>query len=338
MTTTPKTKQSRRPLRVLLRILAGILCLILLAALTMFVIPLTERVTGTPAAGAADWMADLDDSLPLNEIVLPGVHDCGTQYVQLSFFSKCQALSVGDQLAAGARYLDVRLGAEDGRLKLMHGFTSCKIGPMPWADSLWLETVLEACESFLTAHPTETVVFAVKQEHGSEPVEVFETLLQETVGARRDLWLLTDQIPTLGEARGKLVLLRRYEDAAGLGADGGLSFLWENQKGSEDPSLSLVQVDNGAYRLWVQDRYEYNTEDKWNAFRKGLSDPAVAREDLAVHFLSTKGTLAYGHPYAFAKTLNQRLLELDPGALRGWIVVDFLSPALAEHIYSANFQ
>ena len=62
---------------------------------------------------SADWMADLDDGLRLNEIVLPGTHDSATQYVQLAFFSKCQALSIGEQLEAGYRYLDIRLGLSD---------------------------------------------------------------------------------------------------------------------------------------------------------------------------------------------------------------------------------
>ena len=42
-------------------------------------------------------------------------------------------------------------------------------------------------------------------------------------------------MPTLGQARGKLVLLRRWEDEAGLGARAGLPLLWEDQKGHADP-------------------------------------------------------------------------------------------------------
>ena len=86
----------------------------------------------------------------------------------------------------------------------------------------------------------------------------------------------------------------------------------------------------------MQDRYEYGGEDKWNAFTAGMN---AARErsagDVAVHFLSTKGTLAYGHPYLFAKELNRKLLQANL-ALDGWIIVDFASAALAERIYTAN--
>ena len=320
------------------RVLVFLLVLILLAAAAFAGIPLLENVDVRTADRSSDWMADLDDGLRLNEIVLPGTHDSATQYVQLAFFSKCQALSVGEQLEAGYRYLDIRLGLSDEGFRLMHGFTNCKTGPLPWDDALCLDAVLEQCYAFLRAHPTETVVFAVKQEHGSESVTEFETRLNEVLSQNEELWLLTDELPTLGEARGKLVLLRRYEDEAGLGAKAGIPLLWPNQNGHEDVSKHIEMTDNGACRLWVQDRYEYNAEDKWTAFQNGQKEPGIGADDLSLHFLSTKGTLPYGHPFSFSNNLNARLLELPAGELRGWIVVDFADALLAAHIWSANFN
>lgn len=337
-------KKKRGPLRVLRRILCLLLIVILLAAAAFFVIPLTETVSVKTAEGSADWMAELDGSLRLNEIVLPGTHDSATQYVQLAFFSKCQALSVGEQLEAGFRYLDIRLGFADTGdlktryLKLMHGYTNCRTGPMPWDDTLYLRQVLDQCYAFLRAHPTETVVFAVKYEHGDDPVEKFADWLDDYLQADADMWLLTDRIPTLEEARGKLVLMRRWEDESGSGEQRGIPMLWPKQNGSEDVSKHTELIDNGSYRLWVQDRYEYGAEDKWNAFLAGLREPKIEREDLSIHFLSTKGTLRYGHPYRYAGTLNARLLALPASELRGWIILDFADAELAEHIWSANLS
>ena len=155
--------------------------------------------------------------------------------------------------------------------------------------------------------------------------------LENFIGARPYNWLVTDTMPTLGEARGRLVLLRRWE-----GGDG-LPFLWEDQKGADDVSQNTAVTDEGAYRLWVQDRFEYGADDKWAAFTAGLNAPREAG-DVLLSFLSTKGTGTYGHPYRFAKRLNAQLLELDSAALRGWIAVDFGTPKLAEHIYSTNFK
>ena len=336
-----ETKPKKRGFgRVLLRILGVLLVLVLLLALAGFVIPLTETIPDADrtAAGSADWMADLPGSLPLNAITLPGTHDSATQYVQLAFFSKCQALSIHEQLQAGFRYLDIRLGADGERLKLMHGFTSCKTGPMPWSDDLYLEDVLTGCYAFLAAHPTETVVFAVKQEHGDKTAADFAALVQTYIDQRPEFWYVGKTIPTLDEVRGKLVLMRRYSDETlRADADGaGIPFLWANQSGHADTSLHTVPDDNRSYMLWIQDRYEYGTDDKWTAFTAGLEAAGTGPNDLAVHFLSTKGTLAYGHPYAHAKTLNALLLDLPSDKLNGWIILDFASAPLARHILAAN--
>lgn len=331
-----ETKKKKRGAgRVILRILGILLALILCAAAFFLLVPLTEKADASPVEGSAVWMGRLDGSLLLSEITLPGTHDSATQFVQLAWFSKCQSLDIGGQLEAGFRYLDIRLGADGERLMLMHGFTKCKTSG--FGGALYLDEVLTQCYAFLDAHPTETVVFAVKQEHGDESVAEFQRLLDAYIQKDPDRWLLSDTIPTLDEARGKLVLLRRYEDEAGLGAAAGIPLLWPNQNGHDDVSLNTAMTDNGSYRLWVQDRYEYDAADKWTAFLTGLEQNGAEKGDVAIHFLSTKGTAAYGHPWGFAKELNPMLLETPSGELSGWIVVDFASPALAAHIYESNF-
>ena len=332
---TKSRKQKKiGPFRVVLRVLGGILCALLLFLLVMFLIPVFQNGDQRPVEGSADWMAGLDDSLPLNAIVLPGTHDSGTQFCQLGYFSKCQGKSIGEQLEAGYRYLDIRRAVDGEGMKLMHGFTGCRTGVLPLAQKLTLDAVLEQCYAFLTEHPTETLVFAVKQEHGDESVTEFEVVLNEILRQKPEFWLLSNRIPELGEARGKLVLMRRYADEAGLGEDAGIPLLWANQNGHEDTGLNTVREEQEGYTLWVQDRYEYDTEDKWDAFTAGLEKAGDGEGELAIHFLSTKGTAAYGHPWSFAKELDARLEGLQD--LSGWIVVDYGSAALAEAIYRQN--
>ena len=320
------------------RILAGVLALLLIAALCFFVIPLTENARNTPVPGSADWMAALPDEMPLCDIVLPGTHDSATQYVQLAFFSKCQSLSIAQQLEAGFRYLDIRLGdTEKGGdyPRLMHGFTNCKTGI--FGGTLTLDAVLADCYAFLAQHPTETVIFAVKHEHGDSAVADFQRTLQGFTAAREANWLLTDTLPTLGEARGKLVLLRRWEDEAGLGGESGVPFLWKDQREREDTSLAAAEEPQGAFTLFVQDRFKYDADEKWNAFLTGMeAEPADG--DVLLSFLSTNGSSAYGHPWKYAKALNPRLMALNDEMLKGWVIVDFATAQLAEKIYSTNFE
>ncbi|MBR2789608.1 MAG: phosphatidylinositol-specific phospholipase C [Eggerthellaceae bacterium] len=328
----------RRGLRIFVGIVGSIFGVILLAVAALLIIPLTETGDATPVEGSDSWMAQLPDETPLSRVVIPGTHDSATQYCQLAFITKCQALSIAGQLDAGFRYLDIRLGDDgNGGLQLFHGFTHAKTGV--FGGNLTLEAVLADCYAFLDAHPTETIIICVKQEHGEASVADFQRLLDAQVQANPDEWLLTDTLPTVGEARGKLVLMRRYDDEAGLGAAAGIPALWAGQGGHDDTKLHLMMEDNGSYTLWVQDRYEYDADDKWTAFLGGMVTAAMGAEpgDVALHFLSTKGTFVQGHPYGFAKKLNAHLMGLETDAITGWVIVDFGSAPIAEHIYLSNF-
>ena len=156
-------KAPKKGVRLLLMGLGGVLAALLLAAAVLFTIPLTERVDAAPVAGSADWMAKLPDDAPLGGLSIPGTHDAGTQYVQLGFFSKCQARSVGQQLEDGFRYLDIRLAVSRDGLGLNHGFCECRTGAAPWSGRRMVEDALEDCSAFLSAHPTVAVIVAVKQ-------------------------------------------------------------------------------------------------------------------------------------------------------------------------------
>lgn len=257
--------------------------------------------------------------------------------MQLGFFSKCQARSVGQQLEDGFRYLDIRLAVNGDGLGLNHGFCECRTGAAPWSDRLMLEDVLEDCYAFLSAHPTETVIFAVKQEHGDESVAEFQRVLDRYIQEDAGRWYLDSELPSLGEARGRLVLLRRYDDEAGLGKNAGIALTWPNQNGYDDPAraFSSESCSVGSLTLAVQDRYEYDEEEKWAAFCAEADNP----DAVALRFLSTKGHMTFGHPYRYAKELNPRLLALceNQDISLGWTVIDFGNARLASAIYEQNF-
>lgn len=312
------------------------LLIVLLFGTLMYLVPALENVDRTPVEGAADWMKGLPDDMPLSDVVLPGTHDAATKNVQLAFITRCQALTIAEQLDAGFRYLDIRLAASGEKLKLMHGFTACLKSGWPWASTLFYDDVLSDSYAFLKAHPTETIVFAVKHEYGSETPEQLEALLSAYIAQDPDMWLLTDSIPTVGEARGKIVLVRHYEDKNQPVPTVGLPCYWQTQNGHNDVSLNAATHKNGSYTLIIQDRYEYDPADKLNAFRSGVAAGQTGETFLTINFLSTKGTAAFGHPYGLAKKLNPALLGSND-ALKGWIVTDFGSAKLAQRIYQTNF-
>ena len=316
-----------------------VLLVLLLGGGYLFLAPVFEGDKGETVDGSADWMSLLPDETHLNEISVPGTHDSAAAYVQMAYFAKCQSKSILRQLEAGFRYLDIRLAVDGDRLVLTHGGMRCKKGSQLFSSSLYLEDVLEECRSFLQAHPGETVLFAVKQEDGKESVKEFQEILHRYINTAPSVWLTTDRIPTLGDARGKLVLLRRYEDGAGIGEESGIPFLWPDQGNKENTALHTAAEKNDGYTLWVQDRYKYESDDKWTAFRAGISGAEYGADTVALHFLSTSGSWVVGHPYGYAKDLNKRLLMFEGLPDRaGWVILDFGTAPLAAKIYELNFR
>src|SRR3569832_1628971 len=71
---------------------------------------------------------------------------------------------------------------------------------------------------FLDSLPDEALIVSVKEELAAQGGTLtFEQLFQQYVAHDPDRWFLEIRIPTLGEARGKLVLLRRFDASAPLG-------------------------------------------------------------------------------------------------------------------------
>ena len=311
-----------------------ILVLVLLLLGAVYAVPFFETPDDSPAAGSADWMARLPDEVPLAQVMLPGTHDSATRYVQFGAFFRCQSLSISGQLEAGFRYLDLRV---NDKMQLVHNFAACRTGMLPWDSRLKLSSVLQECALFLAQHPTECVVIAVKMEGGSADIASFQYALDAELRGVASSFLPADALPTVGAARGRIVLMRRYADAAKLGARAGIPLLWDDQGGQPPFARSAPYIDSekSGYPLRVQDRYEYSIDVKWNAFAN--TPPG---EGLTLNFLSTKGPQFVGHPYLTAYHLNATMLQFGlkyqtEGGTE-WIITDFGTPALARRIWQAN--
>lgn len=122
------------------------------------------------------------------------------------------------------RFLDVRVqpsaDGEDERLVLVHG-----VFPIALTGSKeFRAVVLEPVKEFLKRNEEETVIVSVKREGRGKATDedLGEVLLRHYVADGEGLWWADESIPTLGEARGKIVLLRRFRvnDGTLWGIDG----------------------------------------------------------------------------------------------------------------------
>ena len=141
------------------------------------------------------------------------------------------------------------------------------------------DDVLRTTIQFLNANPSETVVMRVKKEHTEENVtrSFAETYLayRNNPAYRPYIWT-GNQVPSLGEVRGKIVVL----DDFGGGAHG---IAWGSLNLQDDWTVSTL----------------FDIGGKWNKVRAHLERTNTgASSSLFVNFLS--GASALAHPFSVA--------------------------------------
>ena len=141
----------------------------------------------------------------------------------------------------------------------------------------------------------------------------------------------------LSDARGRIVLATRFSDAAATDMMG-LNMQWAEQDNNTPIDIPYELYVYNNYRAWIQDRYKYNVEDKYEAIVDGLENCEADENTLFLNFVSTSGDGKIGHPRGYANTLNELLMEyqLKDDTSYGIIIVDFGNKDLARHIYYTN--
>ncbi|KAF4944336.1 hypothetical protein FGADI_12754 [Fusarium gaditjirri] len=220
------------------------------------------------------WMHELHDDWPLTLLSIPGTHNSPTCYTALPSV-RCQAVDVLEQLKNGVRFLDVRVSVSpnDDQLALVHS-----VFPISLTGTKYFKDMLEDIYKFLDENSSETIIMSIKREgtgRGNDE-QLGKYLKHSYVDKRRSRWWTEPKIPTLGGARGRIVIVRRFNldsemkktcwDGRGWGIDAGA---WPDN--CEDG-----KVPGGIIR--VQDFYEItesqNIEKKIEYCRRQLERAA----------------------------------------------------------------
>ncbi|KAF4331776.1 1-phosphatidylinositol phosphodiesterase [Fusarium beomiforme] len=220
------------------------------------------------------WMHELHDDWPLTLLSIPGTHNSPTCYTALPSV-RCQAVDVLEQLKNGVRFLDIRVSVspDNDELALVHS-----VFPISLTGTKYFKDMLEDIYKFLDENSSETIIMSIKREGtGKGNDEQLGKYLEHSyVDKRRDRWWTEPEIPTLGGARGRIVIVRRFNldgemkqtcwDGRGWGIDAGA---WPDN--CEDG-----HVPGGIIR--VQDFYEIteseNIEKKIEYCRRQLERAA----------------------------------------------------------------
>jgi 1-phosphatidylinositol phosphodiesterase len=161
-----------------------------------------------PQVDTLNWMSQLRDDLLLRDLTIPGTHDTGAN-ANIIEGSRCQDLSIAEQLAAGVRFLDIRLDPTYP-LQIIHGISQTK-------KYFRNDCTVPIAEFLKYKGQNETILLCIGQEGGDffhqAVIEILESTLNGyfgPTGAKEHLF--TDAVPgNLGSLRGKVVLLRRYD-------------------------------------------------------------------------------------------------------------------------------
>lgn len=274
---------------------------------------------GGASAAGYDWMTSVNGSLPLSQLTLPGTHDSGARVEPWGGTARCQELSISEQLNVGVRFLDIRCRHENNSFSIYHGYVS---------QNLTFESVVSDTYHFLSTNPGETVIMSIKEEHTPENNNrSFEETFAAYVAQNPGKWRLASNIPTLDEARGKIVLFRRF----------GASNTPKGIDASYFPDNTTFSIGN---TMRVQDRYTGNNyETKFAYVLTQLNEARYGGPDmLYVNFCSAYTTGAFGIPNltGVADYVNPRVetyLTENPSGRFGVILMDFMTADRSAKIY-----
>lgn len=292
------------------------------------------------------WMKYVDDNKFLDELSIPGTHDSGTCSVDndtepQSSQVKCQQDYIPTQLLEGIRYFDIRLGKGDDPGIDHGGFYLLKKD----GNFLHLSDVIGYFKTFLNENPREALIMLASRGNDEATDDSVTTAFAKVMADNPDLFYTSSHVPTLGEVRGKIVLLRRF----GLDGDSvsghtwGLDLTeWDNKIAAhtDSSSMCLVQDAQGfeaagetgdkepyCTKVYAQDKYKLTGTDKlsWvdNALKEttgrtrnevDVEDDNGAKEQVlercwSINYTSCTGLSHGGNPFTSARVVNEHLYK-----------------------------
>ena len=332
----------------------------------------------------ANWMSLLPDDRYLSELNIPGTHDSATANVEGSWnasYNKvaCQKYFIEQQLYAGVRALDLRTRWHGDDMVMVHGDFICHTPDHNnRSKNKTFRSVLDTVIRYLEAHPTETVIATLKIDSGDEdkgrlalvnilneyteryPDRFYcwtETAFPNTLVAAQNR--MTS--PTLGQARGKIVLMTRV-DMSGAGESSLYSYTgpdltqWDDSY--KDRNHYAQRIESASkVPVYIQDDYSspddnkkrqvFNTVYQLNGTYTLPGASKIEKKDFVFNYTSKTGSDHYGStPLGAAKYMNDLIYNDDlftPGSDEakqnprlGIVVMDFVNKQLCRRIIDRN--
>lgn len=293
------------------------------------------------------WMKELGDDTRIGTLLIPGTHNSAACHTALPSV-RCQGQSVTDQLEHGVRFLDIRLGkhplkagSDALELTVVHGKFPVRI-PFPRKFA----SIMDEVYGFLQKHPSETVLVSLKQEGTGDwdngKAEFAQVLWDRYIAPHKNKWVLGAQLPKLGDARGKVILFRRFGTANnGPGPEFGFD--------ASSWKYNTIEDDRGTF--CVQDFCEIKSKDdipKKVEYVKRLAVKAhehnLTSLDGKLFLNFTLGSNFFDHdcwPEQVATAMAQHKLQDSFGSGTGVVVLDYIERdnwGMARALVEKNLQ
>lgn len=261
------------------------------------------------------WMKELPSSTSLTALSIPGIHNTATCYRALPSV-RCQAVSPQVQLANGVRFFDIRVqpasshDPRDDNLILVHG-----VFPISLTGAKYFRDLLNATLNFLDENPSETVIMSIKREgYGQATDQQLSRILHEHYVSKSDRWYTKPVVPSLGEARSKIVLMRRFaldDSLATLygGRGYGINAQRWRYNCNHDTHGDVCVQDYSAVNetTHIDEKIRYATE---HLARAGIRQGSLPGGKLYLNFLSGSNFWKMGcWPDRIAKRINPEVVS-----------------------------
>lgn len=294
----------------------------------------------TDALGT-NWMSQLPDDTPISTINIPGAHDAGASNIRADALpqesaGRAQQYYITEQLKTGVRAFDIRACSTIGSDKdpmIIHGGSLTECQREGDEKTLRLSDVMGYCEDFLDDHPTETIILCIAANRRLDMTgkdgyvaDAVSKYLDEDYIWQGNATYGPDELPNLGDVRGKVILQRRYTfegasdetlkiDPSAFGMD---LTSWDSQDYSASPHVYEVgqsSSDGLNSQVWAQDYYkESSAGTKLNIF----GDVADYVEKNAIQYKIENSVETRGLVYNYTTTSD----SLDSARTTNAMIID----------------
>ena len=303
---------------------------------------------------AENWMANIPDDALLSSVNIPATHDTGTAGVveddipQVSITS-CQNLYYDEQLNMGARSFDIRANAtkDDASVadvKIVHGGELWQCQEKNGSD-LTLQSILNTSLGFLEKHKSETVILTVKSDAGS--TIGLEHAVAEFIEKNKDKVYSGGNIPSMKEARGKIIFLRRfnltknYESSVERAMGFNLTN-WDDIK-YKDYKYAYKLYDDGKNHVYIQDAYNTYGSEKWPYILETMKQTTGQDTSHPIEYNSwvfNYTSCSQGAPLGLTQEINPRLFKDEDNCIDnrflGTVMLNFIDEPMSRLIYETN--